>query len=320
MAPDTADVAYAHARMEGVCTQVERVLIGKPDVVRLALVAMIAGGHVLIEDVPGVGKTLLAKTLARSVGCTWRRIQFTPDLLPSDVLGVSVFDRNTSEFVFRPGPVFANILLSDEVNRASPRTQSALLECMEERQVTVDGRTYPLPPPFCVLATQNPLEHEGTHPLPESQLDRFLLRLEVGYPSRNATLAMLEVHGNGATPEDVPAVGTPRDVLTLAAAADACYVAPQIREYVVDLAELTRATPDLSLGVSPRACLHLLRASRASAVLAARDYVLPDDVKAIAHPVLEHRLVLSAAAALAGVTVRDVLSAVLNALPVPGAR
>lgn len=320
MAPDTTDVGHAHSRIEAVSAQVDRVLLGKPEVVRLALVAMVAGGHVLIEDVPGVGKTLLAKTLARSVGCTWRRIQFTPDLLPSDVLGVSVFDRNTSEFVFRPGPVFANILLADEVNRASPRTQSALLECMEEQQVTVDGRTYPLPPPFCVLATQNPLEHEGTHPLPESQLDRFLLRLEIGYPSRNATLAMLDVHGNGAGPGEVPAAAIPGDVLTLAASAGACYVAPQIREYVVDLAELTRATPDLSLGVSPRACLHLLRASRANAVLVGRDYVLPDDVKVVAHPVLEHRLVLSAAAALQGVTVRDVLAAVLAALPVPGAR
>ena len=300
---------------------VERVIQGKSDVIHLALVCMVAEGHLLIEDVPGVGKTSLAKALALSLDCTWRRIQFTPDLLPSDVTGVNVFNRSTAAFEFRPGGVFANVVLGDEINRASPKTQSALLEAMEERQVTVDARTYLLEAPFMVIATQNPIEHEGTYPLPESQLDRFLMRLRMGYPARDAELEILETHGgHDTTIEDLEPVATGNDVVTMAEIAQSVHVAPSLRGYVVDLAARSRAHPDLALGLSPRAALGLQRAARALAAAAGRDYVVPDDIKAVAEAVLEHRLVPTPDAQLQGASPGDILCDVLSGVPVPTGR
>ena len=300
---------------------VERVIQGKSDVIHLALVCMVAEGHLLIEDVPGVGKTSLAKALALSLDCTWRRIQFTPDLLPSDVTGVNVFNRSTTAFEFRPGGVFANVVLGDEINRASPKTQSALLEAMEERQVTVDARTYPLEAPFMVIATQNPIEHEGTYPLPESQLDCFLMRLRMGYPARDAELEILETHGgHDTTIEDLEPVATGNDVVTMAEIAQSVHVAPSLRGYVVDLAARSRAHPDLALGLSPRAALGLQRAARALAAAAGRDYVVPDDIKAVAEAVLEHRLVPTPDAQLQGASPGDILRDVLSGVPVPTGR
>lgn len=309
----------AHDTLAAIRGNVERNLQGKPEAIGLALVAILAGGHLLIEDVPGVGKTMLAKSLAESLGCTWRRVQFTPDLLPTDLVGVNIYDAASKEFRFHPGPVFANLLLADEVNRASPKTQSALLESMEEQQVSIDGRTYRLSDPFMVLATQNPFEHEGTYPLPESQLDRFLLRLSMGYPSRDAALRMLELHAdaNRDRSEPLPSVTTPDEVRDLVKVTDEVYVAPAVREYVLDVVEATRTAPDVALGVSPRGCLHLLRASRAAAVLAGRNYVVPDDVKWLAHPVLEHRIALTPEAEVRGASAASVLSSVLESVPVP---
>jgi MoxR-like ATPase len=315
-AQDSA-TTLARARLDAIRSNIERVLAGKQDAVALSLVALLASGHILIEDVPGVGKTLLAKSLAESFGCTWRRIQFTPDLLPTDVVGVSVFDPARGEFTFHPGAVFSNVLLADEVNRASPKTQSALLECMEESQVSVDGRTYRLSKPFIVIATQNPFEHEGTYPLPESQLDRFLLRVSMGYPGRDAALRMLDVHGNGKPIESLDAVATAADILAIQDVSSRCYVAAPVKEYVLDLAEASRLDNDVALGVSPRGCLHLLRAAKAAAVLAGRHYVVPDDVKWLAHPVLEHRILLTPDAEIRGVTPGAVLAGILDSVRVP---
>ena len=307
-------------RFEAVATNVERVIQGKDEVVRLALVCLVAEGHLLIEDVPGVGKTSLAKAMAASFDCQWHRIQFTPDLLPSDVTGVNVYNRANGKFEFRPGGIFSEIVLADEINRASPRTQSALLEAMEERQVTVDTTTYRLPNPFMVIATQNPVEHQGTYPLPDSQLDRFLMRIDVGYPDRRAEAVILETHG-GADPVDAlePVVST-NEVETMIATARELHVAPSIRAYVVDLAAATRQHPSLALGMSPRASLALQRAARARAASLGRDFVTPDDVKELAPPVLEHRLSLSAEAEMSGVLVGEVLGEVLGSVPVPAGR
>src|SRR5213083_3036337 len=259
---------------------VERVIQGKSDVIHLALVCMVAEGHLLIEDVPGVGKTSLAKALARSIDCTWHRIQFTPDLLPSDVTGVTVYNRATGGFDFRPGGIFANVVLGDEINRASPKTQSALLEAMEERQVTVDSTTYRLDAPFMVIATQNPVEHEGTYPLPESQLDRFLMRIRMGYPARRAEIAILDTHGGAlAAVDDLEPVASGNDVRSMIGLAHAVHVAPSLKGYIVDLAEVTRRHRDLALGVSPRAALGLQRTARARAASLGREYVVPDDLK-----------------------------------------
>jgi MoxR-like ATPase len=298
---------------------VERVIQGKTEEVKLALACLFAEGHLLIEDVPGVGKTSLAKAIARSLGGTWHRIQFTPDLLPSDVVGVSVWNRATTEFEFRPGGVFAHVVLADEINRASPKTQSALLEAMEERQVTVDGRTYPLARPFMVIATQNPIELEGTYPLPEAQLDRFLMRIRMGYPRREAEIAILESHTSHAAVERLETVADAEDVAVASDAVSAVHVAPALRGYVVDVAEATRHHRDLVLGVSPRGALALQRAARAWAASAGRDYVLPDDLKALAPVVLEHRLLLAPEAQLRGISPGDVLQNVLASVPVPGA-
>ena len=301
--------------------QVERVLRGKRRAVHLSLVCLFAEGHLLIEDVPGVGKTSLAKAIARSIGGSWRRVQFTPDLLPSDVTGVSVWDRTRSDFEFRPGGVFANVVLADEINRASPKTQSALLEAMEERQVTVDTQTYHLPRPFLVIATQNPVELEGTYPLPEAQLDRFLLRLRIGYPDRAAEVAILDAQG--VDPINVDELEPVTDADTIAGwihELGRVYVAPELQGYIVDLVAATRQHRDLMLGVSPRGALALQRAARALSASVGRSYVVPDDVKTLASAVLEHRLVLSSEAMMRGVDPGDVLASILDTVPVPATR
>jgi MoxR-like ATPase len=296
---------------------VARVVQGKPDAIELALLCLVAEGHLLIEDVPGVGKTSLAKAIAGSLDCRWTRIQFTPDLLPSDVVGVTIWNRGTNEFEFRPGAVFANLVLGDEINRASPKTQSALLEAMEERQVTVDGHTHVLDAPFMVMATQNPVEHEGTYPLPESQLDRFLMRLSLGYPAREAELEILESHGVEAPIDELSPVATVKDVSAMSAYAKQVHVAPPLQGYLVDIAETTRRHPALALGMSPRATLSLQRATRARAAASGRDFVVPDDVKALAQAVLAHRLVLTPEASMQGVDAGEVVDDVLRHVAVP---
>ncbi len=289
-----------------------RVFLGKPDVVRFVTVALLADGHILLDDVPGVGKTLLAKALARSLACKFNRIQFTPDLLPADLLGVTIYKAQTGEFSFQPGPVFAEVVLADEVNRATPRTQSALLEAMQERQVTTDGVTRPLGPPFIVIATQNPHEFEGTYPLPESQLDRFMLRVRVGYPTRETERAILLQHRAGEPVETLQPVLKPDDVLALQKHTREVRVDPAIADYILSLVEATRAHPELALGSSIRGALALYRAVQAYAVTDGRAYAVPDDVKALAEPVLAHRLVTRTWAAGghpdAGPVVRDILS------------
>jgi len=320
MARQRSDIASCAQRFEAIATNVEQVIQGKDDVIRLALVCLLAEGHLLIEDVPGVGKTSLAKALAASLGSGWHRIQFTPDLLPSDVTGVNVFNRATGAFEFRPGGVFAEIVLADEINRASPRTQSALLEAMEERQVTVDSTSYRLPSPFMVIATQNPIEHQGTYPLPDSQLDRFLMRIDMGYPDHHAEVAILETHAATDPIDDLRAVATARDVTDMVAGARQIYVAPPIRSYIVDLANTSRDHPAVALGMSPRSSLALQRAARSRALSLGRDYVLPDDVKSLARPVLEHRLTLNPESEMSGVVVGEVLDEVLASVPVPTGR
>jgi len=299
---------------------VESVIEGKSDAVRLALTVLLAEGHVLIEDVPGVGKTMLAKALARSTGCTVRRIQFTPDLLPSDITGVSAYNQERREFEFKPGPVFANIVVGDEINRASPKTQSALLECMEERQVTVDGQTYPLTAPFMVIATQNPIEMEGTYPLPEAQRDRFTARISMGYPSAESELAMLDAHGSSSPLDTLEPVARAEDLRELITAVRTVHVAEPLKQYVIRLVAATRASPELRLGASPRATLHLLRAGRARAALDGRDFVIPDDMQALALPVLAHRLLPSAEAVVTQQSPERVLAAIVERLPLPQLR
>jgi MoxR-like ATPase len=296
---------------------VQSVISGKPETVRLALTVLLAGGHLLIEDVPGVGKTMLAKSLARSLGCSMRRIQFTPDLLPGDVVGVSVFNRETRDFEFKPGAVFANIVLGDEINRASPKTQSALLECMEEGQVTVDGTTYLLGRPFMVLATQNPSEMEGTYALPEAQRDRFMARVHMGYPDRSSEIQMLQAHSADEPLESLSPVTDAAEVRAMIDAVRQVYVAPTIDAYVVDLVSATRQHSHVRLGASPRAALHLLRAARASAALSGRGHVLPDDVQRLAVPVLAHRLVLTTDAHLSRTSAQDVVTEILTRVPLP---
>jgi MoxR-like ATPase len=296
---------------------VEQVIEGKPDVVALALVALLAEGHLLIEDVPGVGKTMLAKALARSIDCSVRRIQFTPDLLPSDITGVNVYNQEQGDFEFKPGAIFANIVLGDEINRASPKTQAALLESMEEHQVTLDGVTYQLGVPFMVIATQNPIEHEGTYPLPESQRDRFLLQLEVGYPTRDAEIDILDTHGRQPRLGELGPVTDAPTIAALIAWCRTVYVADALKHYIVDLTRATREHADLTLGASPRAALALLRAARAAAAIDGREYVAPDDVRELVRPVLAHRLILAPEAQLVGRTTADVLATVVDSVPVP---
>jgi MoxR-like ATPase len=300
-----------------VSNAVQTVISGKPGAIRLALTVLLAEGHILIEDVPGVGKTQLAKALARSIDCSVRRVQFTPDLLPSDITGVNAYNQELREFEFKPGPIFANIVLGDEINRASPKTQSAMLESMEERQVTVDGSTYLLEAPFMVIATQNPVEMEGTYPLPEAQRDRFMSRISIGYPDRASELAMLDSHGGGSPLEELKPVAHASDVRALVAAVRDVHVSVSIRQYIIDLVNATRVSAELRLGASPRAALHLLRASRAHAALDERDFVIPDDVQALAVPVLAHRLLPSAEAMVGREMPDQVLSGIVQRLPLP---
>ncbi len=300
-----------------VVENVSKVIQGNDTAIRYAVTCLIAGGHLLIEDVPGVGKTSLGKAVAASVDCTQRRIQFTSDLLPSDVTGVNVFDRATSVFEFRPGPIFANIVLGDEINRTPPKTQSALLEAMEEHQVTVDGVTYELPLPFMVVATQNPIEHEGTYPLPVSQLDRFFMRIRLGYPEPSAEVDLLERHGVNEPLAELAAVCRPEDVLDLARRVREVHCSAAVQRYIVDVANATRSHPSVLLGMSPRAALALQRAARAWAVLHGRDYVVPDDVKALALPVIGHRLELrTARSTVAADQVAALVGEVLAKVPV----
>ena len=301
-----------------IVSNVETVIQGKRDVVELVLLALVAEGHVLVEDVPGVGKTQLAKSMARSIEGAFNRIQFTPDLLPSDVTGISVWDRDRREFEFKPGPIFGNIVVGDEINRASPKTQSALLEAMEERQVTSDGITRAVPLPFMVVATQNPLEHEGTYPLPEAQLDRFMMRVVIGYPERSKELEMLDTHGVRSTFFDLEPVATLDEVDELITIARHIAVSPSVKNYIVDLVEGTRAHPDVMLGASPRSALFLQRLSRARAASRGRDYVMPDDIKELAQPVLEHRITLRPEAQMRGETVTDLIDDILGRMRVPG--
>ena len=318
---DTAPAGLADLQVSAtrITSNIELVIEGKPDVVRLALVVLLAEGHLLIEDVPGVGKTMLAKALARSIDCSVRRIQFTPDLLPSDVTGVSVFDQTTREFEFKPGAIFANLVVGDEINRASPKTQSALLEAMEERQVTVDGVTYVLEAPFMVIATQNPIEMEGTYPLPEAQRDRFTARVSMGYPSAQAELDMLDTHGGPAALDDLEPVADAVEVRKLIDVVRGIHVSDEVKRYVVDLATATRQAPELRLGASPRASLQLLRASRAYAGLQGRDYVRPDDVQDLAGAVLAHRLLPTAEAQVSRRTPEAVVGDLVARVPLPDA-
>jgi len=305
------------AEAETIAAAVNSFIQGKPEVVRLCLTSLLAGGHVLLEDVPGVGKTSLARSIAGALGTDWQRIQFTPDLLPGDVTGVSVFHQDTNTFVFHPGPVFSHVVLADEVNRASPRTQSALLEVMEERTVTVDGRPHPVPHPFLVLATQNPVEMDGTYPLPEAQLDRFLVKTQMGYPDHAAEVRVLTGEHAGAGVGDVQRVSSPERIGALTAAARTVHVAPSVMDYIVSLVGHTRSMEALRLGASPRGALGLLRASRVRAAMDGRPHVLPGDVQALAEPVLAHRILLSASFEVSGGTPADAVAQAVAAVPAP---
>ena len=305
---------------ERILTNVDRVIIGKAQETRLALVCLLARGHLLIEDVPGVGKTMLARALARSTGCTFQRIQFTPDLLPSDVTGVSVFNQGTRDFEFRPGPIMAQVVLTDEINRATPKTQSALLEAMEERQVTVDGVTHRVPDPFMVMATQNPIEYEGTFPLPEAQLDRFLMRIQLGYPSPTDEVLILDAQQSQHPIEALEVVTSAREVLELQEAVREIYVDALIKQYVVTLVNATRDHESVYLGASPRGSLSLMRAAQAYAMLDGRDFVQPDDVKTLAYPTLGHRVIVSPGARVRNIDSAQVIEESISRVPVPGAR
>jgi MoxR-like ATPase len=307
------------AAAQRIVDNVERVIVGKHDEVQLTLIALLCQGHVLIDDVPGVGKTMLAKAFAKSLGCSFKRIQFTPDMLPSDVTGVSVFDQSTGRFEFRAGPVMANVVLTDEINRATPKTQSALLEAMEEHQVTVDGVTHPLERPFIVLATQNPIEYEGTFPLPEAQLDRFLMRISLGYPSPVDEIRILEAQQYVHPIQSVDRVVDASELVEMQESIKAVYVHDAIKEYIVSLVGATRGHPDVYLGSSPRGALALHRTSQARSALLGRDYVIPDDVKVLAEPTLAHRLIVNPAAKIREIDPRTVIKELLQAVEAPGA-
>jgi MoxR-like ATPase len=305
---------------ESIVNNVGLVLKGKKNPIELAVVCLLADGHLLIEDVPGVGKTSLAKALSASIDCTWKRVQFTPDLLPSDLIGVSIWSKQREIFEFQEGPLFANIVLTDEINRASPKTQSALLEAMEERQISVDGMTRPLPHPFLVIATQNPIEHDGTYQLPESQLDRFLIRMEIGYPNRQAELEILEPGTGAEATHQLSPVVSARDIRDMIAVASQVSMVEPLKNYVVDIAHASRKHPQVSLGLSPRAMVQLARAVRALAASRGRDYSTPDDVKELAVPVLAHRLVLRHTNRSHQMTSSDVIQEILTTVPVPAGR
>jgi len=304
-------------KVKDVLDEIETVIIGKRDIARLALSAILCNGHILIEDVPGVGKTTLAKTLARTLGCTFKRIQFTPDLLPADITGTSVFNQKTSEFEFRRGPIFAQFVLADEINRATPKAQSSLLECMEERQITVDGCTYPLPAPFFVIATENNIEYQGTYPLPEGQLDRFMIRLSMGYPESREESVILDNHAVEHPLSGVRQILSADEVLGLQIAAKNVFLETSLRDYIVETVTTTRNHPSVALGASPRGSINLSQASRSLALLSGREYVLPDDIKNLAVPVLAHRLILKPEARMRRITPEDVVAEILSTVPVP---
>jgi MoxR-like ATPase len=303
-----------------ISSNVQKVIIGKQAEIRLTMLALLCEGHLLIEDVPGVGKTMLTRALARSIGCTFRRIQFTPDMLPSDVTGVNIYNQKNQEFEFRPGPIMAQIVLTDEINRATPKTQAALLEAMEERQITVDGVTYRMARPFMVLATQNPIEYEGTFPLPEAQVDRFMMRIRLGYPLKNNEIDMLNRQSEHHPIQDVEQIVTVEELVEAQKAVCTVYVDNLVKEYIVDLVSTTRDHPDIYLGASPRGSLALFNATRALAAIEGRDYVLPDDVKLLAEPTLSHRLIVSPSARIKNVTARQIIEDTLRHTAVPGAR
>jgi MoxR-like ATPase len=307
-------------KFRAVVDNVERIIRGKTEVIRLALCCMLAEGHLLIEDVPGVGKTTLGKALAESIDGTWNRIQFTPDLLPTDVTGVQIFNRHTEQFEFRPGGIFANIILGDEINRASPKTQSALLEVMAEYQVTVDSHSYPVPNPFLVIATQNPIEHEGTYNLPEAQIDRFLMRIAVGYPDRASEMEIVDQSGSRRQPVTLPPVVSTRDIQHMSHVVQRLFVAPAVKQYIVSIVRATRELPQLRLGVSPRGSVALTRAGQALAAAEGRPFVTADDVKRLMPFVLGHRMIVAPEAELAGVTTTELLDRVVKSVPVPKRR
>jgi MoxR-like ATPase len=308
------------ATAQKIAENVEQVIVGKHDAVQLTVISLLCQGHLLIEDVPGTGKTMLAKSLAKSLGCNFRRIQFTPDMLPSDVTGVSVFNQKTREFEFRPGPVMAQIVLTDEINRATPKTQSALLEAMEERQITVDGVTYAMPQPFLVLATQNPIEYEGTFPLPEAQLDRFMMRVSLGYPETEDELKMLDDQQHTHPITRIDQVVPAEELLAAQEKIKGIYIDGLVKEYIVKLVKATRKHPDVYLGASPRGSIALYKTGQARAAILGRDYVLPDDVKTLALSTLAHRLIISPSARIKNVDPRAVIQELLDGTPVPGAR
>jgi len=310
------DLATAVQRVIG---NVEKVIVGKGEAVAFSLIAVICRGHVLIEDVPGVGKTVLTKAIARSIGCTFKRIQFTPDLLPSDVTGVSIYNQKTGNFEFRPGPILAQIVLSDEINRATPKTQSALLEAMEESQVTVDGISYQLPQPFMVMATQNPIEYEGTFPLPEAQLDRFMMNISLGYPKPADEMKILDSQQHHHPLDDLAQIMTAEELLQIQQQVRNIHVDPSIREYIVAITNTTRSHANIYLGASPRGSLALFRAAQALAAMRGRGYVIPDDVKLLAKPTLAHRMIVTPAARVRSISSTAILEEILEAVPVPGA-
>jgi len=301
---------------EKVVANVERVIVGKHNEVRLALVALLCQGHLLIEDVPGTGKTVLAKAIARSLGCSFRRIQFTPDLLPTDVTGLSIYNQKDQEFEFRPGPIMSQIVLADEINRATPKTQSALLECMDERHMTIDGTTYPMPVPFLVIATQNPIEYEGTFALPEAQLDRFMLRLHLGYPSPSEEIVILDEQKRRHPLDEIDIVASVEDLTDMQDGIREIYVDPTVADYIVRLVNATRSHPDVYLGASPRGSLALYRAGQAFAALSGRDYVIPDDIKLLAEPALAHRLIIKTSASIRDVDQGAIVRELLDSIPI----
>ncbi|MCA9882341.1 MAG: MoxR family ATPase [Anaerolineae bacterium] len=316
---EAAGIRYVQEIAERVAQSVGQVIIGKRNEVRLAVLGLLCQGHLLLEDIPGVGKTMMARSLAKAIGCSFSRIQFTPDMLPSDVTGVSIFNQQNREFEFRPGPIMSQIVLADEINRATPKTQAALLEAMEERQVTVDGITHIMSTPFMILATQNPIEYEGTFPLPEAQLDRFLLRVQMGYPSPTEELTILSAQQYQHPITNLQQIITVEELLNAQQAIMQVYVADEIKQYIVSLVNATRQHPDVYLGSSPRGSLALFRTSQARAAMAGRDYVIPDDVKALAETTLAHRIIVGPSARIKDISSRLIVQDILNNTPVPGA-
>lgn len=315
----TQDLNPAKDLAQSVAENVKKVILGKDEAVELAVIALICQGHILIEDVPGVGKTMLARSLAGSIGCSFKRIQFTPDLLPSDITGVSIYNQKSGNFEFKEGPILAQMVLADEINRATPKTQSALLEAMDERQVTVEGITHKIPSPFTVMATQNPIEYEGTFPLPEAQLDRFFIMITLGYPSLEQELAIMRDQRIAHPIESLVAVASPEEIMSVQEAVKSIYVDDLVREYIVRLVEGTRDREDVALGSSPRGSLALVRGAQAMSLIRGRDFVLPDDVKELAVPMLRHRIIPSAAARMQGVQSKDIVTELIEELTVPGA-